>query len=227
MKYALPAILLLAATTHGIMAQVPAPPGPAPAPIKITVTSKPMVGKLIIITAEAQVETIAWRVPSGLDVDISADGKRLIAVAAKPDKYLLLAAAALNKQVVFTECLVVVEGPPAPVEPDAMSDDIVALASKEVGPDAKANLKSLAAAYRQAIIACNSKDVKTVDDLSTIIHNANEAMVGKNMMPIRGRVSSELTAKIGDVPTTELTDERRAMASKIYERAAKALEGLK
>lgn len=192
---------------------------PAPA-IKLPETVKVQPGMLARVRPETAAKRVTWRVPAGVDAERVNDGLLLVATA-PPGRYALTAAVCVGEDVTLADVVLVVEGiGPPPVE-DVLRRDLLALAAAEIGADKLANLKSLAALYRQA--AKIAETAGTAAELARQVKDAAGTLLGPGvLMPSRKRVADELARVFAE--DVALTDASRKTLIDVYTRASTACE---
>ena len=210
-------LLLLAAPA---LAQPPAPE-PKPA-LALSDPGKVAPGKLARISATTAAKRVTWRVPPAVDFEPSADSMRIVCTA--PVGVYTVEACCVDGSgdIVFAKTTLTVESPippPPPTPPDVLRADLLLLAAAETGPAKTANLKQLAALYRQAAtIAAAAPDPAT---LSKQVHDAADTLLPPAaLLKLRERVLAALK-KISD-PT--LPADWQKQAADVYTRAALAIE---
>jgi hypothetical protein len=203
-------------------------PVPAPKPLlQLPEMVKAAPGQLIAIRPETDAKVVWWRVPQGVQFDVSEGGRKLLLVATTAGRYPLVAFIATGKdEGNVAETILIVEGAAPPFVEDALRKDLLALAKAESGPDRMKQIKTLAALYRQAAAFCRDEQLASTKQLIDAIAKAGDSLLitPAALRAIRDRVLKELHAAHLPMQDVPLTKELRDKASDIYSRASLALE---
>jgi hypothetical protein len=219
------------------------------APPALTVTpAAPKAGDVVTVSSPAPVK---FRVPAGLAVLASPDG-RSIAFFLPAASVTLLAAASDPAPLADVAVVAVgtggpippappapappapappAPGPPAPSPPapaDPLAQRLKAAYDADPTPGEKKPeaRKNLAALYRAAVATCGDASVGTAGQMLDVLRKASAAMVGTDLMGVRTLVGDELKRYLPTDAGEALSPAHRAAAADLFKRLAAALEAL-
>jgi hypothetical protein len=228
-RLALAALLLLAAPLWGQKVELPA-------------EVKAEAGQLTLVAATTDCGSVQWvSLDAGLSVVPAAllkDTKTTVVTSCRAGRYRLLAYGAKDDVASPPAyCTVVVGGAPAPPDPpgpkppdppppaDPLVRAFQVAYDAEPAADRAASLKALAGAMAAA--AKLAPTAASTGQMARAVKAATDAEVGAGKLAgVRREVGAFLNAQIGtaDVP---MTADLRMKAAGLYDRVAKALEGVK
>jgi hypothetical protein len=192
--------------------------------LPVEVTAAP--GRLVKLKAETAGTFVKWALASD-DADLVPfpDGKLAVFAAAKPGRYLVLAWTAIDGIPSDAARCVVVVGEAKPEE--GFAEEVRKLLDADVSPEKAKHVRLLAEAYRNAAVAAEKPEVRTLGQLAERLKSLGFALPADALVPLRKRIAVEVQRTLPADGTRLLDAKDRRTAAQLFDRIATILEGLK
>lgn len=198
--------------------------------LKLPESIKTRPGQLVKIAAVTDGKKVLWDVPETFQTESCDDGKKLICVPQVAGVFVIRCVTAIGDEPAIARCVVVVEGnapgPAPPPEPtDELRVELQRLYDADTCREKAATLDRLTSLYRLAATEAGKPEYTTSKQLLDTIREAGRTLSRDCCVAIREKLAGDLSRIFpADAP---LTQEQRTAAGLLFERYAKALEGVK